>query len=43
VDLREATASLTEFEAALEDGTAADDAGRKGWWPGITRTTAGPR
>ena len=28
VDLREATASLIEFEAALEDGTAASDAGR---------------
>jgi RNase_H superfamily len=29
VDLREATASLIEFEAALEDGTAAGDAGRQ--------------
>jgi predicted RecB family nuclease len=29
VDLRAATASLIEFEAALEDGTAADDAGRQ--------------
>jgi predicted RecB family nuclease len=29
VDLRTATASLIEFEAALEDGTAADDAGRQ--------------
>ena len=30
VDLREATASLIAFEAALEDGTAAADAGRQG-------------
>jgi predicted RecB family nuclease len=29
VDLREATASLIAFEAALEDGTAADDGGRQ--------------
>ena len=29
VDLREATASLIGFEAALEDGTAAGDAGRR--------------
>jgi uncharacterized protein len=29
VDLRDATASLVEFEAALEDGTAAADAGRQ--------------
>jgi predicted RecB family nuclease len=29
VDLREATASLIAFEAALEDGTAAGDAGRQ--------------
>ena len=29
VDLREATASLIGFEAALEDGTAAGDAGRQ--------------
>ena len=29
VDLRAATASLIEFEAALEDGTAAGDAGRQ--------------
>ena len=29
VDLRDATASLIAFEAALEDGTAADDAGRQ--------------
>jgi predicted RecB family nuclease len=29
VDLREATARLIAFEAALEDGTAADDAGRQ--------------
>ena len=29
VDLREATASLIAFEAALEDGTAAADAGRQ--------------
>jgi predicted RecB family nuclease len=29
VDLREATASLIAFEAALEDGTAASDAGRQ--------------
>jgi len=29
VDLKDATASLIEFEAALEDGTAADDAGRQ--------------
>jgi predicted RecB family nuclease len=29
VDLREATSSLIEFEAALEDGTAAGDAGRQ--------------
>jgi uncharacterized protein len=29
VDLREATASLIAFEAALEEGTAADDAGRR--------------
>ena len=30
VDLREATVSLIAFEAALEDGTAAGDAGRQG-------------
>jgi uncharacterized protein len=30
VDLREATASLIEFEAALEDGTAAGEGGRQG-------------
>ena len=29
VDLKDATVSLIEFEAALEDGTAADDAGRQ--------------
>jgi len=29
VDLRDATASLVEFEAALDDGTAADDAARR--------------
>ena len=40
VDLREATESLIAFEAALEDGTAAGDAGRQRW-PGTTRTTAG--
>ncbi len=30
VELKDATASLIEFEAALEDGTAAGDAGRQG-------------
>jgi predicted RecB family nuclease len=29
VDLRDATAGLVEFEAALDDGTAADDSGRQ--------------
>ena len=43
VDLDEATDSLIAFEAALEDGTAAGDANGSGWWPGTTRTTAGPR
>ena len=41
VDLREATASLIGFEAALEDGTAAGDAGRQRVSPDTTRTTAG--
>ena len=43
VDLRDATAHLIAFEAALDDGMAAASTTGNGWSPGTTRTTAGRR
>ena len=43
VDLREATASLIAFEAALEDGTAAGDAGRQRVVAGYNEDDCRPR